>query len=94
MNTSGDLVIPSCHNCPILHPMTDRAIHSYYQIRVKGHLDLVWSDWFDNMTILHASDGNTTLCGPVVDQAALYGLIDRSRDLGLTLLGVWLCGET
>jgi hypothetical protein len=62
-----------------------------YQIRVNGHLDLSRSAWFDGLTITHDVDGATTLRGPVVDQAALYGLISRARDLGLTLLAVTRC---
>jgi len=61
---------------------------TYYQIRVQGHLDQRWSAWFDNLTIQHDPDGGTTLAGPVADQAALYGLIEKARDLGLTLLAV------
>ncbi len=59
-----------------------------YQIRVAGHLDPAWSGWFDNLAISHDSDGNTTLSGPVADQGALYGLINKARDLGLTLISV------
>ena len=63
----------------------------YYRIRVKGHLDLMWSAWFEGLTITHEANGDTTLYGPVVDQAALYGLIGRARDLSLTLLAVTPC---
>jgi hypothetical protein len=63
----------------------------WYQIRIKGHLDTSWSAWFDGLTITHDADGTTTICGPIVDQAALYGLIGRARDLGLTLIAVTLC---
>ena len=59
-----------------------------YQIRVRGELNQRWAVWFDGLTISHDADGETTLTGPVVDQAALYGLISRARDLGLTLLAV------
>jgi hypothetical protein len=60
-----------------------------YQIKVKGHLPDHWSDWFDEMTLtLDAERGETTLSGPVVDQAALYGLLNKVHDLGLTLLAV------
>lgn len=59
-----------------------------YLIRVRGHLDETWSSWFDNLTITHDERGDTSLVGPVVDQAALYGLLNRARDLGLTLLEV------
>ncbi len=66
-------------------------MHTWYEIRIKGHLDLAWSDWFDGLTVTHDEDGNTTVQGPVVDQAALYGLIGRARDLGLSLLTVRSC---
>ncbi len=57
-----------------------------YQIRVKGHLDSSWSDWFDGLTITPEASGETLLSGPVVDQAALHGLLKKVRDLGLPLL--------
>ena len=60
----------------------------YYQIRVKTHLDLDWSAWFDQLTITHDADGCTTIAGVLADQAALYGLIGKARNLGLTLIGV------
>ncbi len=63
----------------------------YYRIRVKGHLDLMWSAWFEGLTITHEANGDTTIHGPVVDQTALYGLIGKARDLGLTLLAVTPC---
>ena len=59
-----------------------------YEIRLKGHLDTRWADQFDQMSFSHASDGTTILAGPVVDQAALYGLLRKVRDLGLPLLSV------
>jgi hypothetical protein len=59
-----------------------------YVVRIRGHLDPGWSTWFDNLTISHEDDGTTTLTGPLVDQAALYGLLGRLRDLGATLLSV------
>ena len=52
------------------------------------HLDDNWSTWFDGLTLTHVADGTTTLAGPVRDQSALYGLLDKARDLGLTLLAV------
>ena len=60
----------------------------HYQIRVKTHLDLDWSTWFDQLTIIHDADGCTTISGKVADQAALYGLISKARNLGLTLIAV------
>ena len=59
-----------------------------YCIRICGHLDADWSAWFDNLTISQNDDGTTTLTGPLVDQAALYGLLSRLRDLRATLLSV------
>ena len=59
-----------------------------YRMRVDGHLDQRWSDWFGGLTIAHDADGSTSLVGAIRDQAALYGLIDKARDLGLTLLTV------
>ena len=59
-----------------------------YQIRVRGALDPRWSDWFAELAITHEADGSTLLTGPLADQAALYGVISRMRDLGLTLLAV------
>jgi hypothetical protein len=58
----------------------------HYQIRVSGYLDQGWSAWFDGLALSHDPDGCTTLAGPVADQAALYGLIGKARDLGLTLI--------
>ncbi len=59
-----------------------------YEIRLKGHLDESWADWFDDMTFVHEDDGTTTLRGIVIDQAALHGLIKKIRDLGMPLLSV------
>jgi len=59
-----------------------------YQITVKGHLDDRWASWFEGMTITRADNGETRLTGPVVDQAALHGLLRKVRDVGLPLLSV------
>lgn len=59
-----------------------------YQIRLKGHLDGQWTDWFGGLTISLEENGETLLTGPVVDQAALHGLLRKVRDLGLPLLSV------
>ena len=59
-----------------------------YEIRVKGQLDLKWSDWFDGFTITRVDGGETMLVGTVVDQAALHGMLHKIRDLGLPLLSV------
>ena len=59
-----------------------------YEIRLKGHLDAKWDDWFDSLTITRADNGETLLRGSVVDQAALHGVLRKVRDLGLPLLSV------
>lgn len=59
-----------------------------YEIRLKGHLDARWADQFEHMSFTHESDGTTIIAGPVVDQAALYGLLRKVRDLGLPLIAV------
>ena len=64
-------------------PKADRV-----EIRVRGHLDPRWSDWLDGLTLTHENDGTTLIEGPVVDQAALFGIIDRLRDLALPLISV------
>jgi hypothetical protein len=60
----------------------------HYRIRIRGHLNPAWATWFDDLTVTQADDGTTTLTGPVVDEAALYGLLNRLRDLGAPLLAV------
>ena len=59
-----------------------------YQIRVKGHLDPLWSHWFDGLTIVNEAHGEAVLAGLIADQAALHGVLMRIRDLGLPLLAV------
>jgi len=59
-----------------------------YQIRVNSHLRPEWTEWFDDMTIVHEANGTTTLPGLVADQAALHGLPIKVRDLGLELIAV------
>lgn len=59
-----------------------------YEIRIKGHLEQRWADWFNGLTITREANGETVLAGPVVDQAALHGLLRKVRDLGLPLVSV------
>jgi len=66
----------------------DRYEPGSYEIRIKGHLDKHWAAWFEGLTITLEEDGDTLLTGPVVDQAALHGLLKRVRDLGMPLVSV------
>lgn len=59
-----------------------------YEIRLKGHLDPRWAAWFDGLSIAHRSDGTTIIHGFVADQAALHGLLQKIRDIGLPLISV------
>jgi hypothetical protein len=63
-----------------------------YEIRLKGHLDSRWAAWFDGMGLSNESDGTTVIHGPVIDQAALYGLLRKLRDVGLPLISVTQVG--
>ena len=60
----------------------------FYHIRIRGHLDIAWSEWFEGMTVTHEPNEITVIAGPVRDQAALFGLLIKVRDLGLTLISV------
>ena len=59
-----------------------------YQIRIKGHLGREWADWFEGLTLTALDNGETLLTGAVVDQAALYGLLRKVRDVAMPLLSV------
>lgn len=59
-----------------------------YQIQVEGHLNLTWSAWFEELTLTHEVDGSTIITGNIVDQATLHGVLNKVRDLGLTLISV------
>ncbi len=71
-----------------LDPKTDPGQPLVYQIRIKDHLGSQWTDWFEGLTITLDDNGDTLLTGPVVDQAALHGLLKKVRDLGMLLLSV------
>ena len=66
----------------------DRPEARRYEIRLGGHLDAHWAAWFDGLAVSHQGDGTTVIRGPVTDQAALHGLLQRVRDLGLPLVSV------
>jgi hypothetical protein len=65
-----------------------------YQIRLKGHLSHQWADWFGGLAITLEENGDTLLTGPVADQAALYGLLRKVRDVGLPLVSVHCIGSS
>jgi hypothetical protein len=69
-------------------PESDAEQPKIYQIRIKGHLGHQWTEWFEGLTITLEEDGDTLLTGPVIDQAALHGLIKKVRDLGMPLVSV------
>lgn len=66
----------------------DRPGAGRYDIRLSGHLHERWDAWFDGLTVIHQDDGTTVISGPLADQAALHGLLQRVRDLGLPLISV------
>jgi hypothetical protein len=66
----------------------DKSQPPVYEIRIKGHLGSQWTDWFEGMTITLEDNGDTLLTGPVIDQAALYGLLKKVRDLGMPLVSI------
>ena len=83
----------ACHNrykvmSNKLNSITDPTESMVYQIRLKGHLGGQWTDWFGDLTITLEENGDTLLTGPVVDQAALFGLLRKVRDIGIPLLSV------
>ena len=66
----------------------DSSQPKIYQIRIKDHLSREWADWFGGLTVTLEENGDTLLTGPVIDQAALYGLLKKVRDLGMALVSV------
>ena len=71
-----------------IHSQTDLSPLTNYQIRIHGHLDHEWTNWFQGLTVTLEEDGHTLLTGPVIDQAALHGLLKKIRDLGMPLVSV------
>ena len=70
------------------NPIIDPIQPIVYQIRLKGHLSQQWTEWFEGLTITLEENGDTLLTGPVIDQAALHGLLKKVRDLGMPLVSV------
>jgi hypothetical protein len=69
-------------------PTPDRSGAGNYEIRLAGHLDAHWATWFDGLGVSRDTDGTTVVSGPIADQAALHGVLQRVRDLGLPLISV------
>ena len=69
-------------------PTPDRPEAGRYEIRLTGRLDAHWAVWFDGLTVSHEGDGTTVITGRIADQAALHGVLQRVRDLGLPLISV------
>lgn len=69
-------------------PTPDSSTQPIYQIRLKGHLDSHWTDWFAGLRVTLDENGETLLTGPVADQSALHGLLKKIRDLGMPLISV------
>jgi hypothetical protein len=67
---------------------TDSSQPTIYQIRIEGHLDDQWTDWFSGLAIALEENGDTLLSGSIADQAALFGLLKKVRDLGMPLLSL------
>jgi hypothetical protein len=71
-----------------INSQSEKAQPMFYQIRIKGHLGREWTNWFEGLTITALNNGETLLTGPVIDQAALHGVLRKVRDLGTPLLSV------
>jgi hypothetical protein len=72
----------------VMSHTSDSSQPVVYEIRIAGHLSAQWSDWFEGLSVTLEPGGTTRLSGPVVDQAALYALLKKVRDTGLTLIAV------
>ena len=84
LNEPQQAKIPSNHPSP----ESESCQPAIYQIRVRSHLSTEWTDWFEGLTITLQDNGDMLLTGPVIDQAALYGLLKKVRDLGMPLIAV------
>ena len=79
-----------------LNPKIDPSQPMVYEIKIEGHLDSEWTAWFGGMTLALEDNGDTLITGPVIDQAALHGLLKKVRDLGMSLVSInqVQCNET
>lgn len=77
-----------------LHSQVDSGDLTIYEIRIKGHLDSQWGEWFGGATVTLQDNGETLIISPVIDQSALHGLLKKVRDLGMTLLSVNRIGHS
>jgi hypothetical protein len=66
----------------------ENSFPAVYEIKIKGHLNHRWDEWFYDLAITHESDGTTTLCGPLPDQTVLHSILERIRDMNLQLISV------
>jgi hypothetical protein len=78
----------TCYSDSGVTVLEEQVMPTYYHITVHGHLDDHWSAWFDGLTITNGANGDAVLAGPIMDQAALHGVLTKLRDLGLPLIAV------
>lgn len=69
-------------------PAADHTATVQYELRVKGHLGDRWAAWFDGLSLTNSEDGSTVIRGPVIDQAALHGVLQKLRDIGIPLISL------
>ena len=79
-------VLGAIHGEPKMNHRNTGGPSKLYQIKVKGHLDCDWSDWFEGLEIIPEEEGFTLICGPIPDQATLYAILKRVHNLGLPLI--------
>src|SRR5690606_41849623 len=73
---------------PAIYTLSLHDALPIYEIHVQGQLDARWADWVDDLAFTHGADGTTTLAGPLADQPALHGVLNRMRDLGVSIISV------
>jgi hypothetical protein len=80
----------TANNCPSsdAQPTPRPKVEAFYEIRVKGHLDPSWSDWLGGLEIVSQADNETSLRGPIIDQAALHGILDKLYAMNLPILSM------